>query len=125
MDNQYSNHMSRADFQGIIDLLLKAEGTLETITLSGGEPTSHPDFLDLVDMATRAEIGRVSVVTNGIRIARSREFCEQLKAKNVYVILQLDGFTARSWDVGDQSAELKGKLPPGYSLDKSGVPKRG
>jgi uncharacterized radical SAM superfamily Fe-S cluster-containing enzyme len=93
VDNQYSNHMSRADFQGIIDLLLKAEGTLETITLSGGEPTSHPEFLELVDLATRPEIGRVSVVTNGIRIARSREFCEQLKAKNVYVILQLDGFT--------------------------------
>ena len=59
VDNQYSTHMSRADFQGIIDLLIKAEGTLETITLSGGEPTSHPEFLELVDMATRPEIGRV------------------------------------------------------------------
>ncbi|MCA9796451.1 MAG: radical SAM protein [Candidatus Eremiobacteraeota bacterium] len=93
VNNQYSNHMTKDDFQGIIDLLLKAEGSLETITLSGGEPTSHPHFLELVDMATRPEIGRVSVVTNGIRIANSREFCEQLKARNVYVILQLDGFT--------------------------------
>jgi uncharacterized radical SAM superfamily Fe-S cluster-containing enzyme len=93
VNNQYSNHIDRLDFQGIIDLLIKTEGTLETITLSGGEPTSHPEFLELVDMATRPEIGRVSVVTNGIRLARSREFCERLKEKNVYVILQLDGFT--------------------------------
>ena len=92
VDNQYSNHMTHADFQGIVDLLLKTEGTLETITLSGGEPTSHPQFFDLVDIATRPEIGRVSVVTNGIILARSREFAEKIKEKNVYVILQLDGF---------------------------------
>ena len=92
VNNQYSNHMTLADFQNIIDLMLKAEGTLETITLSGGEPTSHPQFLELVDMATRPEIGRVSVVTNGIRLAKSREFCEELKKRNVYVILQFDGF---------------------------------
>jgi len=92
VDNRYANHVTREEFQGIIDLLLKAEGTLETITLSGGEPTSHPEFIELVDLASRPEIGRVSVVTNGIRIARSKEFCETLKQKNVYVILQMDGF---------------------------------
>jgi 7,8-dihydro-6-hydroxymethylpterin dimethyltransferase len=92
VNNQYSNHITLQDFQGIIDLLIKAEGTLETITLSGGEPTSHPHFLELVDLASRPEIGRVSVVTNGIRLAKSREFCEELKKRNVYVILQFDGF---------------------------------
>jgi 7,8-dihydro-6-hydroxymethylpterin dimethyltransferase len=92
VNNQYSQHMTLEDFQRVIDLLIKAEGTLETITLSGGEPTSHPDFLGLVELATRPEIGRVSVVTNGIRLAKSREFCEELKKRNVYVILQFDGF---------------------------------
>jgi len=92
VDNQYSNHMTIPDMQNVIDLLLKAEGTLETITFSGGEPTSHPEFIKLVDLATRPEIGRVSIVTNGIRLAKSKEFCEELKRKNVYVILQFDGF---------------------------------
>jgi uncharacterized radical SAM superfamily Fe-S cluster-containing enzyme len=58
-----------------------------------GKPTGHPQFLQLVDLAKRPEIGRVSVVTNGIRIAKSKEFCEELKKRNVYIILQLDGFT--------------------------------
>ena len=93
VDNQYSNHMSLEDYQNVINLLVKHEGKLETITLSGGEPTSHPKFWDLIDIATRPEIGRVSIVTNGIRLARSKEFCKTLKEKNVYVILQLDGFT--------------------------------
>ena len=92
VDNQYSNHMTLEDFRGIVDMLIKHEGTLETITLSGGEPTSHPRFFDLVDEANRPEVGRVSVVTNGILLARSREFAEKAKEKNLYVILQLDGF---------------------------------
>jgi hypothetical protein len=37
----------------------------------------------------------------------------------------LDGFTARSWDVTAQAAEVKPKLPPGYSLDRAGIPRRG
>ncbi|HLL15792.1 MAG TPA: radical SAM protein [Pyrinomonadaceae bacterium] len=93
VNNQYSNHMSLGDFQEIIDLLVRHEGVLDTVTLSGGEPTSHPQFWELIDIATRPEVGRVSVVTNGIRIARSKEFCARLKEKNVYVILQFDGFT--------------------------------
>ena len=93
VNNQHANHMSESDYRRMIEQLIKHEGTLETITLSGGEPTSHPLFLDFVDIATRAEIGRVSVVTNGLRIAKSKKFCEALKQKNVYVILQFDGFT--------------------------------
>ncbi len=93
VDNQYTNHMSLKDFTGILDGLIASEGSLETITLSGGEPTLHPRFLDLVDAAARPGIGRVSVVTNGIRVAQSKAFCEELKQRNVYVILQMDGFT--------------------------------
>lgn len=92
VNNRYENHMSQADFSGIIENLLRAEGSLETITLSGGEPTSHPEFLAFCDLARRPEIGRVSVVTNGLRIAQSERFCEELAQRNVYVILQLDGF---------------------------------
>lgn len=92
VDNHDSKHMSLKDFSGILDNLIRLEGSLDTITLSGGEPTVHPEFLELVDAATRPGIGRVSVVTNGIRIAKSKAFCEELKRRNVYVILQLDGF---------------------------------
>ncbi len=92
VDNQHSKHMTPQEFGSIVDLLIRTEGTLETITLSGGEPTAHPDFWALIEQAKRPEIGRVSIVTNGIRIAKSREFVEKLKAHDVYVILQFDGF---------------------------------
>jgi uncharacterized radical SAM superfamily Fe-S cluster-containing enzyme len=92
VDNHDSVNISQEDYKGIIDRLIISEGTLDTITLSGGEPTGHPEFLKLLDISDRPEIKRISIVTNGIRIARSKEFCAELKKRNVYVILQFDGF---------------------------------
>lgn len=97
VDNHHSAHMSVEDFRRIIDRLVEHEGSLETITLSGGEPTAHPNFLELVDIATRPEIGRVSVVTNGNRVAKSRSFCDALKTRNVYVILQFDALSDEAY----------------------------
>jgi hypothetical protein len=37
----------------------------------------------------------------------------------------LDGFAARDWDVNEMSAEVKPRLPAGYTLDRAGVPRRG
>src|SRR5262249_53990022 len=42
------------------------------------------------------EVSRVTVVTNGIRIGRERAFAQMLKDNDVYVILQLDGFSPES-----------------------------
>ncbi|MCP4692265.1 MAG: radical SAM protein [Desulfobacterales bacterium] len=91
-DNQERGFLPAARFREIVDNLIAAEGAVENITLSGGEPSLHPDFHALVDIADRPEVDRVSLVTNGLRIAEDPEFCDMLKARNVYVILQWDGF---------------------------------
>src|SRR5262249_36439150 len=94
VDNQYSTHMSLADFTGIIDTLVANEGWCESVALSGGEPTSHPQIMDLVRIATRPEIGRIVLITNGLRLGKDRKFAEAVKQSGAYVGLQLDGFTA-------------------------------
>jgi len=94
VNNQYSNHIDLDTFNRIIDTMVKNEGQCESIALSGGEPTSHPRILDLVRAASRPEIGRVVVITNGLRLGKDREFARALKATGAYVGLQLDGFTA-------------------------------
>jgi 7,8-dihydro-6-hydroxymethylpterin dimethyltransferase len=94
VNNQDSTHISLEAFTGIIDTLVANEGYCESIALSGGEPTSHPQVLDLIKIASRPEIGRVVVITNGIRLGKDRRFAEALKATGAYVGLQLDGFTA-------------------------------
>src|SRR5688572_6549301 len=96
VNNQYSKHMSPEAFARVIDNLIRAEGNLESVALSGGEPTSHPELLELLRIADRPEIGRVIVITNGLRLGRDRAFAEALKASGAYVALQLDGFDAES-----------------------------
>ncbi|HRC57116.1 MAG TPA: radical SAM protein [Kofleriaceae bacterium] len=94
VDNQYSTHIDLDAFDRVIDNLVAREGQCESVALSGGEPTSHPQILELVRRASRPEIGRVVVITNGLRLGRDRAFAKALKASGAYVALQLDGFTA-------------------------------
>jgi hypothetical protein len=93
VNNQYGNHIDRRTFAGIIDRLIESEGYCESVALSGGEPTSHPDILGLIEEASRPEIGRVVIITNGIRLGKDRSFAQAVKASGAYVALQLDGFT--------------------------------
>ncbi len=92
VDNKDRGFISIESFRNIIKTLIKAEGKLENITLSGGEPSLHPRLWDLTSIADRPEISRISLVTNGLRIAQDHDFCKKLKNKNIYVILQWDGF---------------------------------
>jgi 7,8-dihydro-6-hydroxymethylpterin dimethyltransferase len=91
VQNRHDAHLSREDFGRIIDGLVAKEGQLETVNLSGGEPTLHPAFLELLDLAlARKEIARVSVATNGLRLAADPGLCDELARRGVYVNLQLD-----------------------------------
>ena len=92
VNNNDSYHMDVDVFSMIIENLIESEGHLENITLSGGEPTLHPRFWELVNIAKRPEIARISIVTNGIRLAQDRDFCRRMKENDLYAILQWDGF---------------------------------
>lgn len=103
VDNQYSKHMEPATFAKIVDGLIDAEGACESIALSGGEPSSHPQILELLKIASRPEVGRVVLITNGIRLGKDRAFAQALKELGIYIGLQLDGFTA------DVHTKLRGR----------------
>ncbi|MBI3821970.1 MAG: radical SAM protein [Planctomycetes bacterium] len=94
VQNKHNYHMTRAEFIATVDGLIEKEGYLDTINLSGGEPTMHPEFLDFLDIAReRLEISRVSISTNGLRIATDYAFCEELAKRKAYVNLQLDAMS--------------------------------
>jgi HEAT repeat protein len=56
------------------------------------------------------------------RAALLRCFCaeESVRVRNRV----LEGFAAHGWDVGDAAAQVKTRLPAGYSLDRQGVPRK-
>lgn len=90
VQNRNNYNMSANEFVDTIDGLIEKEGLLDTVNLSGGEPTLHPDFLQFLELARRPQISRVSVSTNGLRIASDFAFCQELARRKVYVNLQLD-----------------------------------
>lgn len=89
---RHSGFLSPARYAKIIENLIAAEGRLENVTLSGGEPLLHPSFRELIHLSRRPEIGRVSVATNGVLLAQEPEWCRRLAGDGVYVLLQWDGF---------------------------------
>jgi len=123
VENRHNYNMSRDEMGRILDGLVKKEGTLETINLSGGEPTLHPDFFALLDMAVaKREISRVSISTNGLRCATDYAFCEELAKRKVYVSLQLDALSNPALralrGAGDQKAAKEKALA---NLKRAGV----
>jgi len=94
VQNRHNYNMTRAEFTAVVDGLIEKEGTLDTINISGGEPTMHPEFMDFLDIAKRPEISRVSISTNGLKLAASLDFCKELADRGVYVSLQLDALSA-------------------------------
>jgi hypothetical protein len=95
--NRNSWHMTRDEFNGILDRLLETEGLIDVLSFSGGEPTLHPEFRTLVtDALARRKILRVSVSTNGRRLARDPELLRFLAQNNVVISLQFDSFNAEA-----------------------------
>jgi uncharacterized radical SAM superfamily Fe-S cluster-containing enzyme len=75
----------------ILDALVACEGQLNMLTLSGGEPTRHPQFEQIVRACRRPEIGILSVSTNGLRLAEDPQLLRFLCEQGVVISLQYDG----------------------------------
>lgn len=86
--------VSLEEFEQRLDGLLAAgKGDADLIQLSGGEPTIHPQFFEILEAALSRPVRQIYVNTNGIKLAQSA-FAERLASygERVNVYLQFDGF---------------------------------
>jgi hypothetical protein len=90
-----SSHFSLTleQVEHMLDAFVAAEGEPEALQLSGGEPSIHPQILEMLAAAKRRGIKLVMLNTNGIRLARDRSFAPALAELGVHVYLQFDGFS--------------------------------
>jgi 7,8-dihydro-6-hydroxymethylpterin dimethyltransferase len=78
--------------ESMLDAFVRAEGEPEAVQLSGGEPSIHPQILEMLAAARRRGIELVMLNTNGIRLARDPRFAPALAEIGVHVYMQFDGF---------------------------------
>jgi uncharacterized radical SAM superfamily Fe-S cluster-containing enzyme len=80
--------------QRMIDAVVRNEGQPDVVQISGGEPTLHPDFFEILDRAKAAPIRHLMVNTNGIRIAEDETFAKRVASymPDFEVYLQFDSF---------------------------------
>jgi len=78
----------------MLELLDDSEfGEAEILQISGGEPTTHPDIIEIIKRA-REKVKYVMLNTNGLRVAKDEEFVKELSQfkGRFEVYLQFDGF---------------------------------
>lgn len=85
-------HRPLAEIEAMLDTLVASEGEPDLVQFSGGEPTLHPQFFDILAAARKRPIRHLMINTNGLRIAREAGFAERLAAfmPRFEVYLQFD-----------------------------------
>jgi hypothetical protein len=78
----------------MFDIIVENEGEPDVIQISGGEPTLHPDFFEILDLAKTKPFKHIMLNTNGIRIAKDKAFAARLATymPDFEIYLQFDSF---------------------------------
>ena len=90
----YGRHRTLEEVERMLDIIVANEGQPDVVQISGGEPTIHPQFFEILDIAKTKPIKHLMVNTNGIRIAKDKAFVERLAGymPDFEIYLQFDSF---------------------------------
>lgn len=93
--------LSLDNIEKMMDFFQDSEGgQAEILQISGGEPTIHPEIINILKMAKAKNFKYVMLNTNGIRIAADEEFVRELQqfVGGFEVYLQFDGFKPSTYE---------------------------
>ena len=90
----YGRHRSLEEVKKMLDTIVANEKEPDVVQISGGEPTIHPQFWEILDYAKSLPIRHLMLNTNGIKIAKEAGFAEKLKTytPDFEIYLQFDSF---------------------------------
>jgi len=97
--------------EAMMKLLRSEVPPCPAIQFAGGEPTLRENFVEIVKMARNLGFSHIQVATNGVKMAKSVEFCHELKEAGLHTVyLQFDGVTEEPYKLLRGYPALKTKL---------------
>jgi uncharacterized radical SAM superfamily Fe-S cluster-containing enzyme len=73
------NYKSIDEIKQMLDTLLKVESEPDLVQITGGEPTLHPQIVDILKLLKKSKVRHLMLNTNGIKIANDLDFVKELK----------------------------------------------
>ncbi len=116
-------HPDQSEIMTMFDTVIEAGGPYP-IQLSGGEPTLRDDLPEIISRAKRLGFYHVQINTNGLRLAKDKDYLHQLKEAGTDLIyLQFDGVSDDVYrkNRGTDLFELKSKAIENCAEMKIGV----
>jgi hypothetical protein len=113
--------MSLDEVRRTVDGILESSGPVDLINVTGGEPTLHPQIADVLAECCRPEIGRVTMNSNGLRLAEDPSLCDRLAELGVCVILSFNTFDAQASQTIHGRDVVAAKLKAIENLTEAGV----
>jgi uncharacterized radical SAM superfamily Fe-S cluster-containing enzyme len=114
---------SLAEVEAMLDTLVASEGEPDLLQISGGEPTLHPQILEILRLAKQRPIRHLMLNTNGVRLANEPAFVEALAelGPGFEVYLQFDSLRKEALE-NIRGADLRGVRSRALAnLEKAGL----
>jgi len=92
-------NLTLQEVEDILDDFVRTEGNPEVVQFSGGEPTIHPQIIEMLRAAKARNIRYVMLNTNGKRIANDDRFLAELAEIRPAIYFQFDGFEPETYRV--------------------------
>lgn len=87
--------LSREQILHALQILIDTEGQSVPLQFAGGEPTLHPELVDIVRSARALGYSKMEIDSNGLLLARDAHLASELRTAGLTgVYLQMDGIAA-------------------------------
>jgi len=118
-------HLPLKKVKEMIDFLVESEnGNQELVQISGGEPTIHPDLIEIIRYLKQKGVKHVMLNSNGLVLANDESLSEKLAEfdSGFEVLLQFDGKKKTTGEKMRGKDILPTKIKALGNMQKYGVP---
>ncbi|MCB1607801.1 MAG: radical SAM protein [Xanthomonadales bacterium] len=121
-DSKGDRILPLADFQRHLSALLAQKQGVDSVQITGGEASLHPQFFELLDWLYAQPVGKIYLPSNGIELGKAG-FAERLVpyADKLLVLLQFDGTDAGANPVLRRAKPERNRLRLIQRLDRLGI----